>query len=130
MTALTRGAALSMIVRNRIIDAVRFHEAEQRDGRRAAVAEMLDDHASRERDPVGAVESADEGERFRLALESLDEREQLLVRARIEGTASFRELAERLGYTSQDATRRAFFAAQARVARFLTAGNPTGSDQR
>lgn len=114
---------LAMVVRNRIIDAVRFHEAERRDGRRGSPLAEVADHKSATADPAGEVASAEEHAKLNAALAKLPERERLLLRARFEESASFRELCDRLGYSSVSATRRAYFAAQAELA--LEVDGPT-----
>lgn len=106
---------LAMIVRNRIVDAIRFHEAEQRDGRQASSEEHLAAEPGPERDPSEEAVNQDELRRFREVLDEFGERERLLLRARFEGTESFESLARKLGYSSQFAARRAFFAAQGRL---------------
>ena len=106
---------LAMVVRNRIIDAVRFHEADRRDGRRSSPTpdgfELEGDAA----DPSHSAASQEEVQRLFEALQHFPEREQLLLRARMEGVASFGELASQLGYGSESAARRAFYSAQARL---------------
>lgn len=107
---------LSILVRNRIVDAVRFHEAAARDGRQSSEAlEHVEPPVDASDQPVDALVTVEELKRLRSALASLPPREQLLVRARVEGTATFAELAEQLGYGSQTSARRAFYAAQARL---------------
>lgn len=106
---------LATVVRNRILDAVRFHEAAQRDGRRAhAIAPEFDAEGG-EADPADAAITAEGIAQLTTALAGLDSRVQHLLRARMEGLASFRELAEQLGYGSESAARRAFFDAQAKL---------------
>lgn len=109
---------LAMIVRNRILDAVRYHEAARRDGRRGSPALEGEDvsEAPRSDDPSELAASEEEVERFHEVLKEFAEREQLLIRARFEQTQSFEALAEQLGYTSASAARRAFYAAQAQLA--------------
>ncbi|QDV09589.1 RNA polymerase sigma factor [Planctomycetes bacterium Poly30] len=107
---------LTMVVRNRIIDAIRFHEADRRDGRRGAAPLPEDEHPSDAAGPVSEVANAEEIDRFHEALAGFPEREQLLLRARFEETASFAELTEQLGYPSESTARRAYFAAQAKLA--------------
>lgn len=110
---------LAMVVRNRIIDAVRFHEADRRDGRRStSTPDDLDFEAAVE-DPARAVATREEVARLFEALQHFAPREQLLLRARIEGVASFSELAAQLGYGSESAARRAFYGAQARLTLLL-----------
>jgi RNA polymerase sigma factor (sigma-70 family) len=106
---------LATVVRNRILDAVRFHEAAQRDGRRMHSITPEFDAEGREVDPAEAAISAEGMEQLMAALARFEPRVQHLLRARMEGLASFRELAEQLGYGSESAARRAFFDAQARL---------------
>jgi len=106
---------LAMVVRNRLIDAVRYHEAAQRDGRLTSPPVDEADAVSRQHGPGTHAASADEVEAFHELLATFDEREQLLVRARIEQGATFKDLAEQLGYPSKSAARRAFYSAQARL---------------
>jgi len=106
---------LATIVRNRIVDAIRFHEAEQRDGRQGQSSEQLDLHEAGESDPGEIAMSVDELRRFRDVLGEFNERERLLLRGRFEDDEPFGALAERLGYPSYFAARRAFFAAQGRL---------------
>lgn len=102
---------LSMIVRNRLIDAIRFHEAARRDGRRAnsrdGVIELEDPKAQDREDDEDA-------EAFHRAMSKLPEKDQVLLRSRIEIGETFPVLAERLGYSSAKSVRRAFYALQAR----------------
>lgn len=106
---------LATVVRNRILDAVRFHEAAQRDGRRAHSITPEFDAEGGEVDPADAAISAEGLQQLTAALANLEPRVQHLLRARMEGLASFRELAEQLGYGSESAARRAFFDAQAQL---------------
>lgn len=110
---------LAIVIRNRIIDMVRFHEADRRDGRRNLRPENGLDVAGPEGDPATALARGELREQLRLALAQLDERTQLLVRARREGQATFAELAAQLGYATESGARRAFYAAQARLAVLL-----------
>jgi RNA polymerase sigma factor (sigma-70 family) len=107
---------LSTVVRNRIIDAVRFHEASQRDGRRGISLDESGDGQGNEPDPADAAISEEKMTLLLATLEEFEPRLRHLLRARMEGLASFRELAEQLGYGSESAARRAFFDAQAKLA--------------
>ncbi|MEM6674383.1 MAG: sigma-70 family RNA polymerase sigma factor [Planctomycetota bacterium] len=106
----------AMVVRNRIIDAVRFHEAESRDVRQSRSPDEVATRRGVEPDPVESAAVADEIERLHATLQELEERERLLLRARLEGDGTFEELASRLGYSSSFAARRAYFAARAKLA--------------
>lgn len=106
---------LAVIVRNRIVDAVRFHEAATRDARRSRALVAAEAFRAGGRGPLGEVMTAEELVRFAEVLASLPERDQLLVRARLEDDHSFPALAELLDYSSAFAARRAFYAAQATI---------------
>lgn len=121
---------LSMLVRNRIIDAIRFHEADRRDGRRSAPGPEDGDHTSGAVAPDGEAARREQRALLFAALAELPERERLLVRARFEDTASFRELAEQLGYGSESAARRAYQTAHARLAVRLARNQPRGGEER
>lgn len=106
---------LATVVRNRILDALRFHRAAQRDGRKGRPITGEFDIEGLEADPAEFAAATEDAERLLAAIARFEPRVQHLLRARIEGLASFRELAEQLGYGSESAARRAFFEAQARV---------------
>lgn len=106
---------LAMLVRNRLIDSIRFHEAARRDRRRHQRCEEEYEPASPARGPSTQVSSAEELGLFRAALARFPSRERLLLRERIERGETFAVLAEHLGYPSADAARKAFYAAQARL---------------
>jgi RNA polymerase sigma factor (sigma-70 family) len=109
---------LAIVVRNRIVDSIRFHEADCRDGRKGLSMpedeEQLGPHDGT--DPLAAAARQEELLRLDEALAELEPKIRLLVRARAEDLASFQELAEQLGCGSESAARRAYFAAQARLA--------------
>ncbi len=119
---------LSMVVRNRIIDAIRFHEAERRDGRIGASLEAASSQPSGDVDPVQQAEGTEAFEALQVALADFPEREQLLLRARFDGAATFEELREQLGYSSAAAARRAYFAAQATLAMKLKKDQKGGGE--
>ncbi|MFT7670440.1 MAG: RNA polymerase sigma factor (sigma-70 family) [Planctomycetota bacterium] len=106
---------LAMIIRNRLLDAIRFHEAAQRDGRRSAAWSILRDFDTSDCGPVDNAAIAESAATLQKVLESLPEKERLLLRARIEQGTQFVVLAERLGYPSKWAARRAFYAVQSKV---------------
>lgn len=106
---------LAMLVRNRLLDAVRYHESAQRDGRRTRQTPQGLDSPSAGPDPESAALDAEEIEDFHAVLESFPEHERLLLRARLEQGAMFKNLAAQLGYSSRAAARRAFISAQAQL---------------
>lgn len=106
---------LAVVIRNRIVDSIRFHEAGCRDGRLGLpVPEELQGTGGG--DPATVAVQAEEIERLEACMADLDPRVRLLVRARMEGQATFKELADQLGYGSESSARRAFFDAQAQLA--------------
>lgn len=106
---------LSRIVQNRILDTIRFHEASRRDGRRHSRLAQELDPGSGAAGPATQAGESEEVELYREALGEFSEREQRLLTARIEGDVTFLELASELGYSSEAATRRAFYSAQAQL---------------
>ena len=114
---------LATMVKNRLLDAVRFHEAMCRDVRRAS--DSVDDRRDgSERDaPRRIAEHEDEIRAFTAVMASFPQREQLLLRERLSGTQTFKELAESLGYASEDAARKTFHSVQARLLIRLRAQN-------
>jgi len=107
---------LTTIVRNRLLDIVRFHEAERRDGRRTSPPPEEDETPSFRDGPATDAISAEQREIFEAVLASFDERDQRLLRGRIEADREFQDLTDELGFGSVSATRRAFYAAQAKLA--------------
>jgi RNA polymerase sigma factor (sigma-70 family) len=111
---------LATMVKNRLVDAVRFHEARRRDVRRAR--DHVDpDSVGKPVDPSSLAEYQDELIAYTRALATFPQREQVLLRERLHGGQTFKDLASLLGYGSEDAARRAFHAAQARL--LLRLGN-------
>lgn len=108
-------AFLALVTRNRIIDAIRHHEAERRDGRRGGRELAPDDADERAETPDAQAASREFQARFAEAVDELPEREQLLVRARLEGEHSFEELARMLGYSSTSKAQRVFADVRARL---------------
>ena len=88
---------LATVVRNRILDALRFHQAAQRDGRLGQALTGEFDAEGSEADPAEFAAATEEAARLLAAIAKFEPRVQHLLRARIEGLASFRELAEQLG---------------------------------
>ena len=106
-------AYLARLVRNRLIDTVRHHEAARRDRRR--VADELPDVPASERSPGSKLGGRDDAEQLAAILQTLPERDRSLLRGRLEDEQPFQDLAEALSYASADSPRKAFCAVQARV---------------
>lgn len=108
-------AYLATLVKNRLVDAVRFHEAMCRDVRRTPVRVEDTDEPSRRDGPAEVAEREEQLRLFTQVLAKMPMREQLLLRERLHGSQTFQELADTLGYPSEDAARKAFHAVQARL---------------
>lgn len=106
---------LSIIVRNRIVDSVRHHSADRRDVRRSVDVEACREGAGKEPNPAEAAARQEQVARIEQHIETLEPRERLLLRARMEGLATFQELAHQLGYESESGARKAFYSAQSRL---------------
>lgn len=106
---------LATMVRNRLLDAVRFHEAMCRDVRRASDLSDEQDVPSGQDDPVAVAEREDDLRAFASVMASFPQRDQVLLQERWKGAQTFKQLAEMLGYASEDAARKAFHAVQARL---------------
>jgi len=117
---------LSTMVQNRLIDAVRFHEALRRDARRTTPSppDLSELHASGY-GPADAAESEDQMRRYLRALATLAARDAAVLRERLQTNATFRQIAAALGYPSEDAARKAFAAAQARLLLAMQPNEPT-----
>lgn len=112
-------AYLGTLVRHRLLDAVRFHEAARRDGRKQA-AEPTQGMAAVATDPREATPTlaASLGERaglVREALAELPERQRRLLELRLLEDQTFPVIKDALGYASDETARQAFHEAQARL---------------
>jgi RNA polymerase sigma factor (sigma-70 family) len=112
-------AYLGTLVRHRLLDAVRFHEAARRDGRKqvgeptvgiGAVASDV-----REATPTFAASLGERAGLVREALLELPERQRRLLELRLLEDATFPAIMEALGYASDETARQAFHEAQARL---------------
>lgn len=106
---------LSVAVRNRLFDVLRFHEAVRRDCRRSA---GTPDELELREPSAGPATTALQGDlqtAFWRIAGDLPAREQELLRLRANGERTFDELATELGYPSADAARKALYSAQARL---------------
>lgn len=113
-------AYLARLVRNRLIDSVRHHEASRRDSRRTErdLDAIVDPHAT----PGSNSAEREDAELVRAILAQFPERDRALLRGRLEDEEPFAALAKSLGYASADSARKAFAAVQARLlARLQTA---------
>lgn len=105
---------LASVVRNRLLDVVRYHEADQRDGRRTLARPEIEEVSPHDGPATDAI-SAEERQVYEEVLATFTERERALLRGRIEHGREFKDLTDALGFSSLSATRRAFYAAQAQL---------------
>lgn len=112
-------AYLGTLVRHRLLDAVRFHEAGRRDQRRNAanptvgLSERLP--SGREDTPTMAAALSERAQLVHEAMEQMPERHRRLLQLRLMEGATFAEVKDALGYSSDETARQAFHAAQARL---------------
>ncbi|MFT4542750.1 MAG: RNA polymerase sigma factor (sigma-70 family) [Planctomycetota bacterium] len=106
---------LAMMIRNRLLDALRFHQAARRDGRRSTPWPQDMDPRLQGAGPATRAGQREGVDQFIEALQDFSTQDQLLLRERLENSTSFQELAAKLGYTSKWAASRAFYAAQAKL---------------
>lgn len=118
-------AYLARLVRNRLIDTVRYHEASRRDGRRTE--RDIDDLVDPDSTPHTSMSRSEAAELVGQILKTFPQRDCALLRGRLEDEESFGALAKALGYASADSARKAFAVAQAKLlARLQTAKENRG----
>jgi RNA polymerase sigma factor (sigma-70 family) len=112
-------AYLGTLVRHRLLDAVRFHEAGNRDVRRQVAAAdagaTAGDPAGRDATPSLAASIGERADLVRQAIGELPERQRRLVELRLLEEQPFPAVAEALGYASAETARQSFLDAQARL---------------
>lgn len=106
---------LTTLVRNRLIDTIRFHEALQRGVRNTQPIDDDELLVGSAASPVDRAASAEGIEQFCAILNATPARERALLMGRIERGETYAELQRSLGYPSEDAARKAFYTAQARL---------------
>lgn len=112
-------AYLGTLVRHRLLDAVRFHEAARRDDRKkvaeptVGMAQLAADR--RETTPTMAASLGERAGLVRDALQELPERQRRLLELRLLEDATFPQIRDALGYSSDETARQAFQDAQARL---------------
>lgn len=130
---------LGAVVRHRLVDAMRYHEASRRDARRRA--ESGDDErtaavaAAPAADPTPSL-AAELGEQlaaYRAVLDRMPDKARQILTLRLEGEESFAHIAELCGLPTADAARQAFRSAKARLlvrlqARGVHAEQPRAED--
>lgn len=110
---------LATMARNRLLDAVRHHEAQKRDARREV--RDLDPELVRARSdqdlptPALAAQLAEQAGLVNEVLDALDPRRRALITLRLVDEKSYPVIAQELGYASAETARQAFVEAQARL---------------
>lgn len=108
---------ITTMVRHRLLDALRYHEAGRRDAKRAgrglnvSVLGPVSDATS----PTAAAARSEEVTAVNKALESLQPRDRALIEQRFVANKTYAEIAEALGIVSEGAARKAVAASQARL---------------
>jgi RNA polymerase sigma factor (sigma-70 family) len=111
-------AYLATLVRHRLLDAVRFHEAARRDVRRdegPATGALGGVGDARGVTPTFAASLAERAVLVRSALDELPERQRRLLELRLLEEQTFAQIRDALGYGSDESARLAFHDAQARL---------------
>ncbi|MCA8953363.1 MAG: sigma-70 family RNA polymerase sigma factor [Planctomycetes bacterium] len=109
-------ALLATLVEHRVVDQIRRSQAARRDVRRQGDAGPVTVGATDgERGPGTLASNREEVEIYREVIASFPERERALLALRLEDHLEFQALAERLGYPSPDAARKAFHSVEARL---------------
>jgi len=116
-TSFTR--YLATVVKHRLLDAVRFHEADRRDQRRQVgePEQGLGSLPHAGTDPTPSLRASVEEQLgiYRSVLATLPEKQRLLLELRLSEQKEFGEIAHALGIASADAARKAFHEAQAKL---------------
>lgn len=114
-------AYLATMVRNRLLDAVRHHEAGKRDARRrieggnTAVANFAPTARSGGSTPDIAADLAEQAEALREILDGFPERQRALLTLRMMDGETYPEIAKQLGFASAETARQSFVDAQAKL---------------
>lgn len=107
---------LATLVEHRLLDQVRKSQAGCRDVRRVGDAGPATVGAAASgRSPATLAGSNEQMAIYREVLAGFDERERALLTLRLEDGLEFAELAERLGWATPDAARKAFHLVQAKL---------------
>ena len=113
---------LATIVRNRLVSAVRFHEAGLRDVRRQVdVPEGAVDRPTPTAAPDLAASLAERAVVLREVLESFPQRQRTLLELRLVEGASFPDIAGELGFASAETVRQSFCRVEAKLVMRLRA---------
>lgn len=127
---------LSTVVKHRILDAVRHHEAARRDDRRVAQEPERGmgvlPSAAMDPTPSSQASVVEQLAIYERARAELPQRQQLLLEMRLVDEKPWADVAEDLGYASADAARKAFREAQAKLLVKLRAHGmrPPGETER
>ncbi len=108
-------AYLTAVVRNRLRDLVRFHEAVRRDRRRDEHRTNACEPADPTQEPLEQLTQEEESHLFYSVLADLPGRERSLILGRFEDRSGYAALARDLGFPSEDAARKAYYRAYARL---------------
>jgi RNA polymerase sigma factor (sigma-70 family) len=112
-------AYLIKTIESQIVDMTRYHQAARRDRRRhhspTESGDRLAQVANVDATPLEQAWGNEQRAIFHEVLQGFGERDRELLALRIERRRSFDAIAERLGYNTPDAARKAFHSAKARL---------------
>lgn len=109
-------ALLTTLVEHRLLDLIRRSQAGRRDVRRQALSGADDlDVMEPDAGPRTLAMAREQVAIYRQVLAGFPERERVLLALRLEDGLEFAAIAERLGYRTADAVRKAFHGAEARL---------------
>ncbi len=110
---------LSTMVRNRLLNAVRYHQADKRDHRRRSEQAESDlggaCESGAEQSPVLAADLAEQALALQAVMETMPQRHRTLIELRVVDDEAFGVIATKLGYASAETARQAFWDAKARL---------------
>lgn len=108
---------LSTLVKHRLVDAIRHHEAGRRDARRHVAPTTSIESGGPVDDPTPSLAASisEQLRAFREVLDGFPERERALLELRLVEKEQYSDIADKLAFPSDDAARKAFNQAQARL---------------
>ncbi len=108
---------LTTLVKHRLVDALRHHEAGRRDARRQVAPPTSAESGGPVDDPTPSIAAAisEQLTAFREVLDTFQMRERTLLELRLVEQEQYADVAQKLGYPTADAARKAFNQAQAKL---------------
>jgi RNA polymerase sigma factor (sigma-70 family) len=120
---------IAAAVRTRLLDLVRFHHAVRRDRRRTTHEDAVLAQKPGPDHPVRKLCAEEQVRIYFSILDDFDTRERALLVRRLDGEATFENLADELGFPSKEAARKAFNRLHARLLIRLQRSGVTGDSE-